>query len=51
MDNFLIKTITSDDYENALMNRLIDGYDVKSITWLIGTNKYKVVLDKKNDFK
>ena len=47
MDKFLYKIIDSSEYEIALMNRYSEEYDVKSIEWIIGTNKYKISLEKK----
>lgn len=44
MDKIIKKTITSDDYEKALVGTYYEPYTVSSITWIIGTNKYKIEL-------
>lgn len=47
MDKTIKKTITSDEYEQALMGRCYYPYVVRSITWIIGTMKYNLELELK----
>lgn len=40
MDKIIKKIITSDEYEEALIGYKYLPNIIKSITWIIGTNKY-----------
>lgn len=45
MDNIIIKTIPESEYRYALMGFGFEPYRVASITRIIGTNNYRLVLE------
>lgn len=47
MGNIIKKTITSDEYEEALIGYKYLPNIIKSITWVIDTNNYVLEIEEK----